>query len=204
MKHTVITLLLTLALLLTVLTGCRDSEPPALEEIYDEAVALIEASYTVNDALFGYGLPTWEIGSEHAQLVGIYRDSDSAAYERITNQTPYLSAGELRDAMEQVYSTDYVNSLCESLFDGFVMGSTVVRAQLREDEDGMYQSAAHEPLITEQRIYDYASMHIVKPSNAHFVTIELDSHLPSNGEKLTVQLSLILEDDGWRLDTPTY
>ncbi len=204
MKRTLLALLAALTLLLTALTGCRESDPPALEDIYDEAVALIEASYAVNDAIFGYGLPVWPIDSELASLTGVYRDSDSAAYERVTDRTPYRSAGELRDAMAEVYSADYVASLSETLFDGFVMGSTVVRARLFEDEDGMYQSASHEPLVTQQRVYDYATMRVVKPSNAHFVTIELDSHLPGEQETLTVRLSLILEDGGWRLDTPTY
>jgi hypothetical protein len=186
------------------LTGCRESDPPALEEIYDEAVALIEASYAVNDAIFGYGLPVWPIGDEHSHLAGVYRDSDSAAYERVTDRTPYLSAGELRDAMAAVYSSGYVESLSETLFDGFVMGSTVVRAQLYESEDGLYQRADREVLIPRQRIYDYATMRVVKPSNAHFVTIELESHLPGEQQTLTVRLSLLLESDGWRLDTPTY
>ena len=204
MKQSLFLLILTLTLLLTLLTGCRDSEPPALEEIYDEAVALIEASYAVNDILFGYGLPVWEIDSAHTQLLNVYRDSDPAAYERVTDQTPYLSMGELRDAMEQVYSTDYVASLCETLFDGFMIGSTVVPARLYENADGMYQSASHEPLVTRQRIYDYASMRIVEPGNAHFVTVELDSHLAGEQETLAVKLSFILEENGWRLDTPTY
>ena len=199
-----LTVLIALLLCLGLLTGCRESDPPALEEIYDEAVALIEASYAVNDAVFGYGLPVWSIDEEHSHLAGIYRDSDSAAYERVTDRTPYLSAGELREAMEAVYSADYVESLGETLFDGFVVGSTVVRAQLYESEDGLYQSADREVLIPRQRIYDYATMRVVKPSNAHFVTLAIESRLPGEQETLTVHLSLILEDDGWRLDTPTY
>jgi hypothetical protein len=85
-----------------------------------------------------------------------------------------------------------------------VVGSTVVRAQLYETEEGLYQSADREVLIPRQRIYDYATMRVVKPSNAHFVTLELESHMPGEQEALTVRLALILEQDGWRLDTPTY
>ena len=42
--------------MLVMLNGCRKSPPPALEDIYDEVVALIEASYDVNDVIFGKGL----------------------------------------------------------------------------------------------------------------------------------------------------
>ena len=204
MKHFPALLLAILLLVLCCLTGCRKSTPPTVEDIYDEAVALIEASYAINDAIFGYGLPVWPLESQHAALTGVYRDSDSAAYERVTDQTPFLSTTNLLSAMEEVYSADYVDSLRETLFDGFVVGSNVILAQLYENETALYQSATHEPLVKTQRIYDYASMTIVKPSNAHFVTLELDSHMPGEEETLTVRLSLILEDDGWRLDTPTY
>jgi hypothetical protein len=34
--------------------------------------------------------------------------------------------------------------------------------------------------------------------------IELETHLENSTEVLVVQLVLVLEEDGWRLDTPTY
>lgn len=50
-------LLTLVALLLPVLAGCS-TPPPELDTVRDELVALLEASYAVNDILFGTGLVT--------------------------------------------------------------------------------------------------------------------------------------------------
>ncbi len=198
-------LCLTLPLLIVLLGGCRKSSPPpALEEIYDDAVALIEASYAVNDAMFGQGLPVWHVGSEYAERNNLYQDSDYATYEYVTNDSPYHTVGELQDAIAQVYSKEYSESLYGTLFDGFVLGNRVVRAQLYEGPYGLMQSIDYEPLITCQRTYDYSTMEIVSPSNATYVTISLEGYLENEDERTAVRLGLVLQQDGWRLDTPTY
>ncbi len=55
-SRTLVLLLLT-ALLLPALAGCS-TPPPELDTVRDELVALLEASYAVNDILFGTGLVT--------------------------------------------------------------------------------------------------------------------------------------------------
>ena len=205
MKRKLPCLILAAVLALASLASCaRRSAPPALEDIYDEVVSLVEASYAVNDVVFGHGLPVHAIGSEYAERVGLYRESDYADYEYVTDHSPYRSIAEIKEAMEAVYSEDYLASLYVGLFDGFATETGIVRAQYREDERGLCRSVDYTPLVTWQRIYDYASMRIVKPSSATYVTVELDSHLENETDVLPVRLALVLEDDGWRLDTPTY
>lgn len=55
-SRTLVLLLLT-ALLLPALAGCS-TPPPELDTVRDELIALLEASYAVNDILFGTGLVT--------------------------------------------------------------------------------------------------------------------------------------------------
>lgn len=205
MKRKLLSLALACLCLLSLLCGCGSrSTPPELYEIYDEAVALIEASFAVNDALLGHGLPVYEIGSEYAELHKLYADSDFANYERVTPETPYRTIDDIKAAMAAVYSSDYCDSLYANLFDGFVSGSTLVRAQYREDAKGLYLVTDYTPLVTEQRIYDYATMRIIEPSSLDYVNLEIESYLPGQPERLSVTISLVLEEDGWRLDTPTY
>ncbi len=195
-----------LALLVpTALSGCGASKPPALSEIYDQVVELIEKSYAVNDVLFGNGLPVYKVGSEYAQIHGLYASSEDVRYEYVTEKSPYHSISQIKQALEEVYSKDYLDSIYESLFDGTVVGGYVVQALFYEDESALYQSVDYRPLVAGQRIYDYASMRIVSPSNADFVTLELDSHMENSTEMTPVRLGLIRQSDGgWRLDTPTY
>ena len=61
-----------------------------------------------------------------------------------------------------------------------------------------------EPLVTWQRIYDYSTMRVIKPSSSDYVTVEIDTHLEGEEEILPVQISMVYERGGWYLDAPTY
>ena len=48
-------------------------------------------------------------------------------------------------------------------------------------------------------------MEIVKPSSANSANVKVDSYLEGKEDEiLSVTLRFVLEEDGWRLDTPTY
>jgi hypothetical protein len=76
-------------------------------------------------------------------------------------------------------------------------------AQYREDATRLYQWKNYEPLVTQQRIYDYASMRVVG-GDSQTAVIEIDSHLENEQTTLVVELVLVWENGQWRLDTPTY
>lgn len=194
-------LCLVLLSLLGTLLSCARSKPPRLEDIYDEAVRLIEASFAVNDVAFGYGLPVWHIGSEYAQMHHIY--DKTTVFENVTEYATVTTLTQLKSRMSAVYSAAYLESLFVPLFDGYAYEEGAMPAQLREDATRLYQWKHYEPLITSQRIYDYASMRVVGGDDKTAV-IAIDSHLENEQTTLTVELVLVLEDGQWRLDTPTY
>ena len=77
-----------------------------------------------------------------------------------------------------------------------------------QDEAGntsLMKSNTYDPLIKETRQYLFDTAEIVEPSNSEFVTIEVDSYLPSAPEKiLRVEVTMVFEDGVWMLDCPTY
>ncbi len=111
-------LILALAFIITALAGC--SRPPEYSEIEGRLKELIEASYKVNDILFGEGLPVYERVYEHD--IKVYRDEESGKthyyYEindaekgkligyRYTEYLYYIGVDEKRDGEEAVYETD--------------------------------------------------------------------------------------------------
>ena len=143
-----------------------------------------------------------------------YTSGDPEDYDYITEDSPYHSINEIKDAAEKVYSKDYLESLYQSLFDGTVVkaGTTLTSNTARymeyESEDGLIslmQSNKYEPLVTERRIFDLSTARIVRPKRSDFVTIEVDSYLESSPEShLTVRLSMIQQDGVWLLDSGTY
>jgi hypothetical protein len=187
--------------ILTALPACARSKPPRLEDIYDEAVELIEASFEVNDIVFGYGLPTYAYGSEYAEMLRIY--DKAPQFENVTEYATVATLESIKIRMSAVYSAAYVESLFTPLFDGYAYEEGSMPAQYREDSSRLYQWKNYQPLVTRQRIYDYASMRVVSGDEKTAV-IEIDSHLENEQTTLVVELVLVLENGEWRLDTPTY
>lgn len=194
-------LCLVMLCLLTALSACARSKPPRLEDIYDEAVELIEKSFAINDIAFGHGLPVWHIGSEYAEMLYIY--NNTPIFENVTEYATVTTLAQMKQRMEAVYSSAYLESLFVPLFDGYAYEEGSMPAQFNEDSTRLYQWKGYAPLVTQQRIYDYASMRVVG-GDAQTAVIEIDSHLENEQTSLVVELVLVLENGQWRLDTPTY
>ena len=194
-------LCLVMLCILSALPACSKSQPPRLEDIYDEAVELIEKSFAINDLVFGYGLPVWHIGSEYAQMLYVY--DKTPIFENVTEYATITTLTQMKQRMEAVYSSAYLESLYGSLFDGYAYEEGSMPAQYNEDSTRLYQWKNYKPLVTKQRIYDYASMRVVG-GDARTAVLEIDSHLENEETTLVVELILVLENGQWRLDTPTY
>ena len=84
MKRTInktLAILLSLVICIPVFASC--SQPPALDSVKDEFVALIEASVEVNNIFFGEGLPTYKRAEGDGNL--IYLEEHKAYYTFITD-----------------------------------------------------------------------------------------------------------------------
>jgi hypothetical protein len=206
MKSRFLCLLLAIFLCLALplsLSGCAQ-DMPDVAAVYDTVVDLIERSYAANDILYGYGLPVIDIGSEYAELNYTYSANDYANYEYVSELSPYVSVVSIREMLEEVYSTEFLATYYTTLFDGFMTGDTVFPARYYETGNWLYQSVDIEPLVTWQRIYDYSTMRVIKPSSADYVTVEIDTHLEGDDTVLPVKISMVYERGGWYLDAPTY
>ena len=195
-------LLLTLLLCLP-LASCAN-QAPTTQEVYNDVVALIEASHAVNDVAFGQGLAVWTFDSDFAKEHQLYKDSDDSYYQYVTDEAAFQTILQIRDAVQGVYSEAYAGALCETLFDGFALGTTIVRPQYIENNGWLMQRTDYSPIITSQRVYDYSTMRVVRPSDRTHLTIEIQSRLEGQEQTSSDRLTLVWEEDGWRLDTPTY
>lgn len=186
------------------LVGCGGPAPTA-EEIAPVAQALIEASMPINDIFFGEGLPAIERDSQFAIDNHVYYMDEHGNYDYVTEDCPYQSVDAIKAAAEAVYSDEYLASIYETMFVGVAdEHAGMLYARYLDTDQGLKKSNLHESMIAGVRIYDYASMAIVEPSNASFVNLEFDTHLEGEDDVLRVRLTLVREDDGWRLDSPTY
>ena len=201
--------LILLILLTVIMSSCCDAgrEPaPEMDEVYDRLVQVIEASHEVNVLLFGAGLPVYPRGDAEDLLVHRYYGVTDNGQQFVTPYAKYDSIAEMQTAIAAVYSTEYRESLYESLFTGYAADemSVVMPARFSEDERFLYMSQYVSPLVEGVRVYDYASMQIVDYSHASRLRVSIRSYTEDHPEEWkTVYLSFVYENGDWYLDSPS-
>lgn len=189
------------------LASCSASEPaPDIDQVYDRLVQVIEASHEVNVLLFGAGLPVYPRGDAEDELVHRYYGVADNGQQFVTPYAKYASIAEMQAAIAAVYSTEYRESLYESLFTGFATDemSVVMPARFSEDERFLYMSKYVDPLVDGVRVYDYASMEIISYSHSSRLRVSINSYTEDRPEEWKrVYLSFVYENGDWYLDSPS-
>ena len=206
----ILTVLLALSLLGGIVLGlgsCSASESaPEIDEVYDRLVQVIEASHDVNVLLFGAGLPVYPRGDAEDALVHRYYGMSDESIEYVTPYAKYGSIAEMQTAIAAVYSTEYRESLYESLFTGYAAGemSVIMPARFSEDDRFLYMSRYVDPLVSGVRVYDYARMEITEYSHASRLRVAIPSYTEDRPDEWkTVYLSFVYENGDWYLDSPS-
>lgn len=200
-------------------SGCS-SRAPELEDIYDRAVELIEASYELNVIFYGAGLPYYDrtLPPIYASFYNDYaNDSYTRNYNIVSNHAKFNTIDLIKRKAEQVYSPTLLEqSLYPGAFDGlYVPGSGGLpsysaSARYREGNEDFYVLSDLEDFYSNPKhpraplIYDYSTMKIVSPSNAERVLLELTAWEEGRPESpSTERLTLVLVDGVWLLDSLT-
>lgn len=204
-KKRIISLVLVAVMLLlaTCTTSCSTGAPE-LDDVRDRIVYLIESSKEVNVIFFGKGLPIYEKESLLAEKKGIYYNDEYVTYNRVMENTDYITAKEIKERAEKVYSTEYLKGLYETSFQGVMTGSTSAYIRFFESTDWIYQNIDATDYDLSERIYDYSSMEMVLPSNNKYINITIDTYTLANRKVKTIQLTFVYERGNWYLDSPTY
>lgn len=202
-------LLILLVVIIALMASCCDAprDPaPEIDEVYDRLVQVIEASHEVNVLLFGAGLPVYPRGDAEDELVHRYYGMADESREFVTPYAKYKSIADMQAAIAAVYSTEYRESLYESLFTGYAADemSVMMPARFSEDERFLYMSKYVDPLVDGVRVYDYASMEIVSYSHASRLRVSINSYTEDRPEEWKkVYLSFVYENGDWYLDSPS-
>lgn len=187
---------------LGVMYGCTPSYD--VDALPAAAAELIEASYEINTVFFGDGLPT--IGYDDAdELMG-------DQYSALSEDSPYQSEDEIREAALLVYTEDYCSFLFEKAFIGqnidFGDDDTVSELvqiparYLTYEGQLIVRYVDADGRLTLNRSYDTSNVKIKKTYRKKAV-IEVDSFVDGVPDG-TVSFTLEYTQDGWRLDDPTY
>lgn len=198
----VVTLILALS---TLLSLCSCGKLPELDsELKDRFIYLIEESKELNGIFFGAGLPVYYRDNELSNRLGVYFNDEIVGYNRVIEGTSYLTVDSIKQRAELVYSSDYLSALYETAFDGVMTGNTSAYLRFYEDGIWLYQNIIANDFKLSERIYDYSTMEIVKPSNNDYINVKIESYTLENRKKEIINLSFVYEKGAWYLDSPTY
>jgi hypothetical protein len=203
MKKSIISIVLVLLIVVLGMSSCSGSAPK-IDEVRDRIVYLIEGSKEINILFFGSGLPIYRRDGLIETELGVYYDDEYTAYNKVMENTRFKGIDDMKKAAERVYSENYLDAIYETAFEGYMTGSSSAYMRFLETSDWMYQSISATDFDLSERIFDYSSMEIVKPSNGEYMNVTIDSYSLRDKKVKTITLSFIYERGNWYLDSPTY
>ena len=188
---------------LTAFVSCS-SEPTDIEGMKERFVYLIEESKELNVVFFGIGLPVYRRDDPLTERKNVYYNSSLGNYERLMENSGYISVDHIKIAAEEVYSSDYLSEVYQGAFDGIMTGETSAYVRFYDDGEYLYQHIDIYDFAVNERIYDYSTMRVVEPYSSTYVNVVIESYTLNNAKRQEIDLSFVFENGDWYLDSPTY
>lgn len=191
-----------LILLLAVSFSMYSCKPKNRE--YDEyevklaAETLIKKSRALNDIYWGEGIGYYE---DDNYADGYYYPADPMSLRAFGVET----VEELKEKTEKVFSRAY----CESIYDSSIVSPDDTDPSLRKRyyqglECIMVYSRAT-AFLTDKVTYFYDTIEVTgSDEDSVFVNISVKVERDGKIQNRVIEISLVEEEDGWRIDTPTY
>lgn len=203
-KAVAIVLIALTLVMLNFTTSCNRKYDEA--EVVKEAEKLMKQAEMLNNVYFGSGISY--VDSEENN--GYYRQ---AKYEHL-NSLGFKTIDELKALTDSTFTVNYRESIYSTMLSSLSDGTHLVQAaryyQAYDEETGapthIMVYSLYKPLMTDTSVYHYDTLRVtgVKKETV-FVSIDV-TVTNSNGEsqRTEVVIHLIEEDNGWRIDNPTY
>ena len=192
-----------LSMLISLCT-CNNKMPELDDDLRDRFINLIEDSKELNTIFFGAGLPVYYRDNEYSERLGVYFNDEMLGYYRVNENSSYITIDSIKAAAEKVYSKEYLSALYETAFDGVMTGNDSAYLRFYDDGEWLYQNILANDFELCERIYDYSTMKIVKPSSDSYINVTVESYTLKNSERIEITLSFVYENGSWFLDCPTY
>lgn len=188
MKNIVKAILLAVlaALMLASMVGCKEVSNSTAINIVNN---LVQQSYELNVIYFGEGMEAQEI------------ENESDLYAPVRGNSNYTSKLALMEKTRQIFSEAYSSNMIELAFEGEAgaIGSSAVYARYIEFEGYLFVRRDIDGI--EVAKYDFTTTKILKNSKK-FIIAKIKTKNTDKPEY--VEITLINEKNGWRIDSATY
>ena len=199
MKRTVSLILAAVILLLFVSCGGEKNREYNEEEVKAAAEVLILKSAKLNDIFWGAGIPYEE---DDNYKNGLYYPADFTYLHNLGAQT----VDDILKLTAQVFTKGYTVSIYSSTFSSQT-GDYGMAGYTRyyQGTECIMVYSAYKPLLTDNVEYITEELEVIG-SKGQVVTVKLPIKVTRGGEvqQSQIEVNLIEEDEGWRIDSPTY
>ena len=184
-------------IMLLSLVSCKKAELMTDTEAQAILAELMPKAEEINDIIWGAGLPI-EPGQDAA-----LNTVTAAQYRTVASDAPYQSTEELKAAIAEVYSDAFIkNTINYACFEGADDALEDTEAQMypryKDNDAGVLIVDITNPGFEITTKIDPASAKVVSAESDNKQTLEVDTN---NGK---IKVVIVKQENGWRLDTPTY
>lgn len=176
------------------------------EEVLSEAKTLMKRAEKLNFIYFGSGIRYYE--DEDAK--GYYRK----ASESHLSELGFSTVDELKQMTEQTFTDAYSEVIYTTMLSALKDDTSVVTParyyQARDEKTGepthIMVYSAFTPLLRDSIEYDYSSMWVsgVKKERVYVTVTATVTNKDGQSQSTDIVITLVEEEDGWRIDNPTY
>ena len=204
-KTKILSLLLVIVCTLSILSLSSCNKKYDEEEVLTAAKTLLKEAELLNVIYYGSGVQYYE----NDRANGNYREANSEHLRELG----FSTVDELMILTEKTFSDNYSDLLYSTIIYGLKDDTSVITAaryyQAYDEETNdsyMMVNSKFTVMFKDSIEYDYNSLKVEKSSKEKvYVSVEATvTNSEGASQKTTVTITLVEEDDGWKIDNPTY
>lgn len=205
-KDRIISLLLITVTIVSLFTLSSCNRKYDEEEIIEVSKILLKDAEMLNIVYYGSGIEYFDDEDEK----GYYRKANVNHLEELG----FSTIDELKKLTDKTFSVGYSSELYSTILSPLATDISIVSParyyQAYDEETGapthimVYSNFT--PMLKDSIVYDYDSLR-VEGSKKEKVYVKIDATVTKadgKSQSTTVTVALVEEDDGWRIDNPTY
>ena len=205
-KDRIISLLLITVTIVSLFTLSSCNRKYDEEEIIEVSKILLKDAEMLNIVYYGNGIEYFDDEDEK----GYYRKANVNHLEELG----FSTIDELKKLTDKTFSVGYSSELYSTILSSLATDISIVSParyyQAYDEETGapthimVYSNFT--PMLKDSIVYDYDSLR-VEGSKKEKVYVKIDATVTKadgKSQSTTVTVALVEEDDGWRIDNPTY
>lgn len=205
-KRKILSLFLTVAVIVSLLTLSSCNRRYNEEEVVAAAQILLKNAEMLNNVYYGSGIEYYDSDEEK----GYYRKANDNHLEKLG----FSTIDGLKTLTEKTYSAEYSSILYSTILSPMSTDTSIIVParyyQAYDEESGepthIMVYSKFIPMMKDKIEYDYSTLKATGSKKEKvYVTVEATvTREDGKTQKTTVTITLVEEESGWKIDNPTY